>query len=156
MNAAPAAQQSAQQSAHSSPRPHRPVGPLTLLYDPTCPMCRRLSDWLRHQPTLMSIELVAVDSPGAHQRFPGLDHQLTRSTLTVIDSAGALWQDDRAWLVLASVLPDWAGWAAHFATPWRRPVVRLAVKVVDQVRRANVTRAGQPDQSSGCTDQCRR
>jgi predicted DCC family thiol-disulfide oxidoreductase YuxK len=108
--------------------------PVTVLYDPACPVCREWRDWLGQQRTTRPMELIPAGSPLAAERFPALDHSRTRNVLTVIDERGGVYEHDAAWLVIGSLLTDWADVAAHFASPLRRPLVRIALAGVDAVR----------------------
>jgi predicted DCC family thiol-disulfide oxidoreductase YuxK len=112
----------------------RGVTSLTVLYDPRCDLCRRLKEWLGHQPTLVPITLVAADSHAAHARFPELDHQRTTTVLTAIDSNGAVYEGERAWLACGWALPAWQPVAEHFGSGVRLRVARVAARWVDGYR----------------------
>ena len=57
---------------------------LTLLYDPTCGLCRRVHGWLAEQPKLLELRMIPIQTDAARRRFPKLNHQLTSEDLTVI------------------------------------------------------------------------
>src|SRR5438105_117367 len=94
----------------------RGVSSLTVLFDRRCPLCRRLKEWLGEQPTMVPITFVAADSHEAHERFPDLDHSRTTTVLTVVDSNGAVYEGERAWLACGWALPAWQPVAEHFGS----------------------------------------
>ena len=61
---------------------------LTVLYDPTCGLCRRAHEWLAQQRKLIELVFVPCKSDEARRRFPQLDHDLTAKDLTVIGDRG--------------------------------------------------------------------
>jgi predicted DCC family thiol-disulfide oxidoreductase YuxK len=107
---------------------------LVLLYDESCPLCRRLKAILATRRPLVPVHLVPVGSAQAQQLFPTLDLDRARNVLTVIDDAGALYESDAAWLVCLWAIPGLRPAANHFARGWRRGVFRTATDVVDAVR----------------------
>ena len=66
---------------------------LTVLYDPSCGLCRRVHEWLTDLPKLVELNLVPIKSDEARGRFPNLNHELTTSDLTVISEQGAVYFD---------------------------------------------------------------
>lgn len=114
---------------------------LTVLYDERCPLCRRLKDWLRDQPTLSSVEFLTADSPEAHARFPRLDHGRTTRVLTVVTSTGAVYEGERAWLVCGWVLPAWQPVTERFGTGVGLRLVRVAARVIDGYRHRLIANA---------------
>ena len=108
---------------------------LTVLYDERCPLCRRLRDWLARRPTLAPVEFVAAGSPEAHRRFPALDHARTAQVLTVVASDGAVYEEERAWLVCAWTLPAWQPVAERLAGGrLRRQIAAVATRAIDSYR----------------------
>lgn len=108
---------------------------LTVLYDDRCPLCRRLKDWLAHQSTLTPFEFLAAASPEAFRRFPALDHCRTVRVLTVVASDGAVYEEERAWLVCAWALPAWQPLAEGLGGGrLGRRVAAVAARTVDGYR----------------------
>jgi predicted DCC family thiol-disulfide oxidoreductase YuxK len=107
---------------------------LTVLFDRRCSLCRRLKEWLGEQPTLVPIAFVAADTHEAHELFPDLDHRRTTSVLTVVDSNGAVYEGERAWLACGWALPAWQPVAENFSSGVRLRIVRVAARVVDGYR----------------------
>jgi predicted DCC family thiol-disulfide oxidoreductase YuxK len=129
------------------------VGPLTVLFDPDCPLCRELRNWLSGRRTSIPLELIAAGSDLARLRFPDLDVNRTSSVLTLIDGRGAVFEDEGAWLVLASIL-GWDGFARHFASRTRKPFVRAGLKAVDSYRMIGKKREARVGAESECIDGC--
>ena len=50
---------------------------LTLLYDPTCGLCRRVHGWLAEQPKLLELRMIPIQTDAARRRFPKLNHQIS-------------------------------------------------------------------------------
>ncbi len=72
---------------------------LTVLYDPDCGLCRRAHSWLSEQVKLVDLVFVSCASDEARKRFPQLNHDMTRSDLTVIGNDGAVFLGPKAWLM---------------------------------------------------------
>jgi predicted DCC family thiol-disulfide oxidoreductase YuxK len=107
---------------------------LTVLYDEGCPMCRQLRAWLASQRVVVRLELVAAASPEARWRYPWLDHERTKTVLTVITQDGALFESERAWVVCAWALPKWQPIAENLGTRPRLALVRAASRLVNRHR----------------------
>jgi predicted DCC family thiol-disulfide oxidoreductase YuxK len=120
--------------------------PLTVLYDPRCPLCRRLRSWLAGRATLVPVELVAAASPEARRRFPYLDHLRTITVLTVVAADGAVFEGERAWLMCAWALPSWQALAERLGSGPAQSMVRVLVRAVDGYRHRLLAVGG-----SGCT-----
>jgi predicted DCC family thiol-disulfide oxidoreductase YuxK len=84
---------------------------LTVLYDPDCGLCRRAHDWLAGQAKLIELIFVPCASDEARQRFPELNHELTKTDLTVIDSRGAIYFGPKAWLMVLWALAGYREWS---------------------------------------------
>jgi predicted DCC family thiol-disulfide oxidoreductase YuxK len=117
---------------------------LTVLYDERCPLCRRLKAWLRSQPALVPIEFVPANSSEARARYPHLDHERTKTVLTVVATNGAVYEGERAWLACAWTLPRWQSVAEHLGSRPTLLVVRVAAKLVDRHRRQTMASPYRP------------
>jgi predicted DCC family thiol-disulfide oxidoreductase YuxK len=85
---------------------------LTLLYDPTCGLCRRVHGWLAEQPKLIELRMIPIKTEAARRRYPQLNHDLTGEDLTAISDEGAVYFGPKAWLmvlwpVIANGLTVW-------------------------------------------------
>ena len=84
---------------------------LTVLYDPTCGLCRRSHEWLVQQRKLVELVFVPCKSTEARQRFPRLDHELTSKDLTVVGEHGEVYMGPKAWLMVLWALSQYREWA---------------------------------------------
>lgn len=107
---------------------------LTVLYDPTCGLCRRAHEWLAQQRKLVELVFVPCKSAEARQRFPQLDHELTAKDLTVIGDQGAVYIGPKAWLMVLWALAQYREWAYRLSTPELLPTTRKVVSVISQSR----------------------
>ena len=90
---------------------------LTVLYDPSCPLCRKAAWWLNDQPKYVPVVFCAAGSPAARQAFPGIDHDATRNQLTVIGDGGEVYYDERGWLMCLWATRKHRATALRFGTP---------------------------------------
>jgi hypothetical protein len=97
-------------------------------------MCRQLRAWLASQWVVVRLELVAAASPEARWRYPRLDHERTRTVLTVITQDGAVFEGERAWLACAWALPRWQPVAEQLGTRPGLALVRVAGRAVNRHR----------------------
>lgn len=107
---------------------------LTVLYDPTCGLCRRAHEWLAQQRKLVELVFVPCKSEEARRRFPQLDHDLTAKDLTVIGDHGAVYMGPKAWLMVLWALTQYREWAYRLSTPELLPTTRRVVSVISQNR----------------------
>ena len=84
---------------------------LTVLYDPDCGLCRRAHEWLSEQPKLVDMIFVPCASDEARKRYPELNHDLTKTDLTVIDNRGAVYFGSKAWLMVLWALTRYREWS---------------------------------------------
>jgi predicted DCC family thiol-disulfide oxidoreductase YuxK len=73
---------------------------LTVLYDATCPVCRRARRFVERQPTYVPVSFLAAGGFAARRRFPTLDPASTRRTITVVADDGAVYRGDAAWIAV--------------------------------------------------------
>jgi len=107
---------------------------LTVLYDPSCGLCRRVHSWLEEQPKLVPLILVPVKSEEAQNRFPHLDHEPTLNDLTVISDQGAVYFGPKAWLMVLWALCRYREWSYRLASPELLPTTRKVVSMISQHR----------------------
>jgi predicted DCC family thiol-disulfide oxidoreductase YuxK len=113
---------------------------LTVLYDPTCGLCRRAHEWLAEQQKLVEMVFVPVKSEEARRRFPQLNHNLTTRDLTVISDQGAVYFGPKAWLMVLWALCQYREWAYRLASPQLLPTTRRVVSLISQ-NRYHISRA---------------
>jgi predicted DCC family thiol-disulfide oxidoreductase YuxK len=107
---------------------------LTVLYDPECGLCRRAHDWLSEQVKLVEMLFVPCASEEARKRYPHLNHELTRSDLTVIGNDGAVYFGPKAWLMVLWALARYRDWSYRLATPELLPTTKKVVSAITQNR----------------------
>lgn len=107
---------------------------LTILYDPSCGLCRRVHDWLEGQPKFIELVLIPVKSDEARNRFPHLDHSPTLNDLTVISDEGAVYYGPKAWLMVLWALCRYREWSYRLASPELLPTTRKVVSLISQHR----------------------
>ncbi len=104
---------------------------LTVLFYRDQARQRRILNWMREQPSYVELEYLAFDSAEARERFPSLcapdapapeqPPQITRfagrrSPIVVTDE-GAIYRNDKAWLMCMWALFDYRKWALEFGKP---------------------------------------
>ena len=107
---------------------------LTVLYDPTCGLCRRAHEWLEQQRKLIELVFVPCKSEEARQRFPHLDHDLTANDLTVIGDQGEVYMGPKAWLMVLWALSQYREWSYRLSSPALLPTTRRVVSMISQHR----------------------
>ena len=107
---------------------------LTVLYDPTCPLCCRAATWLNNQPKYVPLVFCAAGSPAALEAFPSLDHESTRNQLTVVGDGGEVYYDERGWLMVLWALRKYRAMAIRFAQPGMLPSAKRFVLWVSRHR----------------------
>ena len=108
---------------------------LTVLYDPECGLCRRAHEWLAEQSKIVELNFVPCASEEAHERYPQLNHDLTKKDLTVIgDDNGAVYFGPKAWLMVLWALARYRDWSYRLATPELLPTTKRVVSLISQNR----------------------
>ena len=107
---------------------------LTVLYDPECGLCRRAHEWLAEQVKIIELIFVPCASEEARSRYPQLNHELTKSDLTVIDEYGAVYFGPKAWLMVLWALSRYREWSYRLATPELLPTTKRVVSAISQNR----------------------
>lgn len=107
---------------------------LTVLYDPECGLCRRAHEWLSEQPKLVDLLFVPCASDEARKRYPQLDHDLTKSDLTVVDNRGAVYFGPKAWLMVLWALTRYRDWSYRLSSPELLPTTKRVVSAISQNR----------------------
>lgn len=113
---------------------------LTVLYDPTCGFCVRCRQWLDKQPKLIAMRFLPQGSSRQQSLYPGL-HTLTDDKgrpeeLIVIDDAGKVYRDDKAWVMCFYALRAYRPLAMRLAKPGMAGLARRAYAAISSQRRA--------------------
>ncbi len=117
------------------PRGRRAPRFLVLLFDESCPLCRKLKAILATRRPLVPIHLVAVGSAPAAELFPDLDLGRARDVLTVVDDSGTFYEGDAAWIVCLWALPGLRSAATHLSSSWRRTLLGAGLDGLNRVRK---------------------
>ena len=107
---------------------------LYVLYDPQCELCCRLKDWLLAQRTWIGLALVAQGSEKAKRLFPELESIAGKEDLAVISDEGAVYLNDRAWIMALYALVEYRDWAARLTHPLLMPFARQAFAALSRNR----------------------
>lgn len=107
---------------------------LTVLYDPSCGLCRRAHGWLAQEGKLVELVFVPCKSEEARRRFPQLDHDLTAKDLTVVGDQGEVYLGPKAWLMVLWALSQYREWSYRLASPELLPTARRVVSLISQHR----------------------
>jgi predicted DCC family thiol-disulfide oxidoreductase YuxK len=107
---------------------------LYVLYDPKCELCCRLKDWLGLQRSWIGLEAIPADSETAQKMFPELEQIASRNDLAVISDEGAVYLNDRAWIMVLYALEEYRDWAARLTHPLLMPLARQAYAALSRNR----------------------
>lgn len=113
---------------------------LTVLYDPTCGFCVKCRQWLDKQPKHLAIRFVPQGSSKQATLYPDLkfqtDEQGRPEELIVIDNAGKVYRDDKAWVMCFYALRAYRPLAMRLARPGMAGLARKAYTAISTNRRA--------------------
>ncbi|MEM9414779.1 MAG: DCC1-like thiol-disulfide oxidoreductase family protein [Planctomycetota bacterium] len=113
---------------------------LTVLYDPTCGLCVRCRQWLAKQPALIPLRFVPQGSRRQLAMFPGLathtDEQGRPEELVVVDDAGRVYRNDKAWVMCFYALREYRSLSMRLAKPGMAGLARRAYHLIAANRRA--------------------
>jgi len=107
---------------------------LYVLYDPKCELCCRLKDWLRGERSWIGLEAIAAGSPTARKLFPQIEQIAGQNDLAVISDEGAVYLNDRAWVMVLYALEEYRDWAARLTHPLLMPLARQAYAALSRNR----------------------
>jgi predicted DCC family thiol-disulfide oxidoreductase YuxK len=101
---------------------------LTVVYDPECGLCKRISQWLQMQPKWIALRL--VPSTLAARLYPALAPRIARQELVVVSDEGGVYLGDHAWLMCLYALRHYRSWAKRLSRPSLLPLSRSAFAVL--------------------------
>jgi len=107
---------------------------LYVLYDPQCELCCRLKGWLLEQRSWIGLEMIPSGSPEAKKMFPELEQIASQNDLALISDEGAVYLNDRAWIMVLYALEEYREWAARLTHPLLMPLVRQAYAALSRNR----------------------
>lgn len=107
---------------------------LYVLYDPKCELCCRLKNWILVQRSWLGLALIEQGSEKAKRLFPDLDKLATKEDLAVISDEGALYLNDRAWIMVLYAMVEYREWASRLTHPLLMPLARQAFAALSKNR----------------------
>lgn len=107
---------------------------LYVLYDPHCELCCRLRNWILVQRTWLGLALVEQGSEKAKRLFPELDHIAGKEDLAVVSDEGAVYLNDRAWIMVLYAMYEYRDWASRLTHPLLMPLARQAFAALSKNR----------------------
>lgn len=107
---------------------------LYVLYDPKCELCCRLKNWILVQRSWIGIAVVEQGSEKAKRLFPELERIATKEDLAVISDEGAVYLNDRAWIMVLYAMVEYRDWAARLTHPLLMPLARQAFAALSKNR----------------------
>ncbi len=107
---------------------------LYVLYDPKCELCCRLKDWLLEQRSWIGLEMIPAGSPETKKMFPELEQIASQNDLAVISDEGAVYLNDRAWIMVFYALEEYRDWATRLTHPLLMPLARQAYAALSRNR----------------------
>jgi predicted DCC family thiol-disulfide oxidoreductase YuxK len=109
---------------------------LYVLYDPNCELCCRLKNWILVQRSWIGIALIPQGSEKVSRLFPGLENIAAKEDLAVISDEGAVYLNDRAWIMVMYAMVDYREWASRLTNPLLMPLARQAFAALSKNRLA--------------------
>jgi predicted DCC family thiol-disulfide oxidoreductase YuxK len=107
---------------------------LYVLYDPKCELCRRLKDWILVQRSWIGLAVLEAGSDKARRLFPELERIAGKDDLAVISDEGAVYLNDRAWIMVLYAMVEYRDWAARLTHPILMPLARQAFAALSKNR----------------------
>ena len=107
---------------------------LFVLYDPKCELCCRLKNWILVQRSWIGVAVVEQGSAKARMLFPDLEQIATKNDLAVISDEGAVYLNDRAWIMVLYAMVEYRDWAARLTHPLLMPLARQAFAALSKNR----------------------
>jgi predicted DCC family thiol-disulfide oxidoreductase YuxK len=83
---------------------------------------------------LIELNFVPCASDEARQRYPQLNHDLTKQDLTVISEDGWVYFGPKAWLMVLWALARYRDWSYRLAAPELLPTTKRVVSMISQNR----------------------
>jgi predicted DCC family thiol-disulfide oxidoreductase YuxK len=107
---------------------------LYVIYDPRCELCCRLKNWLLVQRSWIGMALIEQGSEKARRLFPGLERIASKEDLAVISDEGAVYLNDRAWIMVMYAMVEYREWASRLTHPLLMPLARQAFAALSKNR----------------------
>jgi len=107
---------------------------LYVLYDPMCELCCRLKNWILVQRSWIGLAVVEQGSEKAKRLFPELERIAGKEDLAVISDEGAVYLNDRAWIMVLYAMVEYREWASRLTHPVLMPLARQAFAALSKNR----------------------
>lgn len=107
---------------------------LYVLYDPKCELCCRLKNWILVQRSWIGLALLEAGSAKAKKLFPELEQIATENDLAVVSDEGAVYLNDRAWIMVLYAMVEYREWAMRLTNPVLMPLARQAFAALSKNR----------------------
>jgi predicted DCC family thiol-disulfide oxidoreductase YuxK len=107
---------------------------LYVLYDPKCELCCRLKNWILVQRSWIGLAVIEAGSAKAKRLFPELDQIASENDLAVISDEGAVYLNDRAWIMVLYAMVEYREWASRLTHPLLLPLARQAFAALSNNR----------------------
>jgi predicted DCC family thiol-disulfide oxidoreductase YuxK len=108
---------------------------LYVLYDPKCALCCRLKNWILVQRSWIGLAVIEAGSEKARRLFPELEEIAGKDDLAVVSDEGAVYLNDRAWIMVLYAMVEYCDWAARLTHPLLMPLARQAFSALSKNRR---------------------
>src|SRR5271166_129170 len=124
---------------------------LYVLYDPKCELCCRLKNWILVQRSWIGIAVMEAGSEKAKRLFPELEQIAGKDDLAVISDEGAVYLNDRAWIMVMYAMVEYREWASRLTHPLLMPLARQAFAALSKNRRllSRMLSSDDPDMIAG-------
>ena len=107
---------------------------LYVLYDPKCELCCRLKNWILVQRSWIGLAVIEAGSAKARRLFPELDQVASENDLVVVSDEGAVYLNDRAWIMVLYAMVEYREWASRLTHPLLLPLARQAFAALSSNR----------------------
>lgn len=107
---------------------------LYILYDDQCALCRQCRRWLSRQRSFFELRFIAMRSPEATTRFPGIEQHGLGEELLVVTQAGAVYRGAAAWIMCLYALREFRAWSFRLAQPALQPLARRICALISENR----------------------
>jgi predicted DCC family thiol-disulfide oxidoreductase YuxK len=107
---------------------------LTVLYDPSCSLCRRCRSWMERQHAFLPVTWLGCTGEEARKAYG--DIPWLQDELVVVGDAGEVWAGPAAFLVCLWALCDWREWSFRLAGPAFAPLAERFFLFLSSRRRS--------------------
>ncbi len=107
---------------------------LYVLHDAECALCQRCRRWLQSQPAFVELRFIALQSPEAACRFPGIGALDPGDQLLVVSDEGDVYQGPHAWIMCLYALREYREWSQRLAHPALLHMTRRVCELVSENR----------------------